>query len=74
MEDIVMQEATASSFMFPPPPVESRSQMRRPRVYTKEEWEAQKNTIEQLYIIERKSLKEVTEFLGHNFGFYATYA
>ena len=73
MEDAIMQEATASSMMFPPPIVESR-QMSRPRVYTKEEWEAQKNTIERLYIIERKSLKEVNEFLEHNLRFYATYA
>ena len=68
-----MQEATAFSMMFPPPLVESRPQMRRPRVYTKEEWEAQKNTIERLYIIENKSLKEVSGFLEHNLGFYATY-
>jgi len=72
MEDTIMQEAAASS-MFPLPLVGSRPQIRRPRVYTKKEWEAQKNTIERLYISEKRSLKDMSEFLENNFGLYATY-
>jgi hypothetical protein len=62
--------------MFPPPPLQvpPRPQKRAPKIYTKEEWEAQRGIIEQLYITEKKTLEEVTEFLEHNHGFYATYA
>ena len=73
MEDAVMHEAAASSFVLQPLLSELQPQKRNPRVYTKEEWEAQKINIEHLYITKRKPLKVVAEFLENNYGFYATY-
>jgi hypothetical protein len=39
--------------------------------YTAQEWEAQKPTIERLYVIEGRPLKDVIEILSREFGFIA---
>jgi len=45
----------------------------RRKQYSKEEWEAQKPIIEQLYIVEEKTFKRVINILRTKHNFFPTY-
>jgi len=44
----------------------------RPRTYSEQEWEQQRETFKRLYVLEDRPLKEVSKILKDEFGFHAT--
>ena len=60
---------TMDSSAMPPPPHAPHSQVRR---YSPGEWEAQKPRIEELYVKEWRTLKEVMNVLKDECGFVAS--
>jgi hypothetical protein len=60
-------EAPASS--MPPPKLVHSQETRR---YTKEEWEAQKKVIVDMYPMRGTTLKQISDFLLEERGFAAT--
>ncbi|KAH8816514.1 hypothetical protein F5884DRAFT_226365 [Xylogone sp. PMI_703] len=54
------------------PAVTLRAEPGKPRMYSEDDWEAQRSVIKQLYDVENRPLKEVVDILGRTRSFFAT--